>query len=65
MFKLRTTDVSQKVKDRAEVIRLSAYEWQAEIDLKYLDESGFCLFSTQILLRNVACFPKGIQIEFE
>ncbi len=30
LFKLRTADVPQKVKDRAEVIRLSAHGWYVE-----------------------------------
>jgi len=30
LFNLRTADVSQKVKDRAEVIRLSAHGWYVE-----------------------------------
>ena len=30
LLKLRTTDVPQKVKDRAEVIRLNAYGWYVE-----------------------------------
>ncbi|MEH1899564.1 MAG: helix-turn-helix domain-containing protein [Nostoc sp.] len=30
LFNLRTTDVPQKVKDRAEMIRLSAHGWYVE-----------------------------------
>ena len=39
LLKLRSADVPQKVKDRAEVIRLNAYGWYVEKIATYLNWS--------------------------
>ena len=40
-FSIKPNTVLQKVKDRAEVIKLELATIREETDLKYLDESGF------------------------
>ena len=54
-FSIKPNTVLQKVKDRAEVIKLKLATIREETDLKYLDKSGF-VYGANLVIPNKGLF---------
>ncbi|MCC5598914.1 hypothetical protein LC653_23595 [Nostoc sp. CHAB 5784] len=55
LLNFRRLHLPEKVKDRAEVIKLELAAVREETDLKYLDESGF-VHGTNVVIPNKGLF---------